>query len=89
VSLPVTAAMRVGRAIHRPIRAALRLARVPSPVVTTRGGITFELDLDEAIDVGLYLLGIFEPDVTRGHARDGRRENGRCEEHGRSDREPP
>jgi FkbM family methyltransferase len=65
VSLSVMSAMRLGRAIHRPIRAALRCAGVPSPVVATRGGVTYELDLDEAIDLGLYLLGVFEPEVTR------------------------
>ncbi len=57
--------VRIARALHAPVRAALRLARVRSPVLATRGGITYELDLDEAIDVGLYLFGMFEPGVTR------------------------
>ncbi|MDP1829150.1 MAG: FkbM family methyltransferase [Archangium sp.] len=70
LTLSGPAATRLGRALFAPVRVLFRLlGLLRGPVVATRGGVTWSLDLEEAIDLGLYLLGIFEPGVTRVLAR--------------------
>lgn len=60
----------VGRALYVPVKWVLRmLGLLPGPVVATRGDITWAFDLDEAIDLGLWALNVFEPGVTRALAR--------------------
>jgi len=61
ISGPV--ATRLGRIAFAPARLIFKLLGLQSPVVATRGGITWSLELEEAIDLGLYLANVFEPGV--------------------------
>lgn len=63
-------ATRFGRLLFTPVRWVLTLfGLMRGPVVATRGGITWSLELAEAIDLGLWALNMFEPGVTRALAR--------------------
>lgn len=63
-------ATRFGRLLFTPVRWVLGLlGLLRGPVVATRGGITWSLELEEAIDLGLWALNMFEPGVTRALAR--------------------
>jgi FkbM family methyltransferase len=63
-------ATRFGRLLFTPVRWVLALfGLMRGPVVATRGGITWSLELAEAIDLGLWALNLFEPGVTRALAR--------------------
>lgn len=62
--------MAVARAVHRAVL-LLRGGR-PRRVEARRRGILWELDLDEAIDFVVYVLGSFEPATARALARESR-----------------
>jgi len=53
-------------AMLRGMRSALGLS---NHVHSTRGGIRWDLDLAEGIDLSIYLLGAFEPRLVRAYAR--------------------
>lgn len=52
--------VRIARMLYAIVRTARRLAGRPGTVQARRGGIMWELDLAEGIDLAIYLLGGFE-----------------------------
>lgn len=64
--LPSKVKARVGRALYLTVMGARRLVgSTDSEVVCTRTGIHWHLDLNEALELGIYALGAFEPTVRR------------------------
>ncbi|HEY8900008.1 MAG TPA: FkbM family methyltransferase [Chthoniobacterales bacterium] len=53
----------VARLLSRAACAARKLAGHSSRDIFHRGGLAYELDLHEGIDLSIYLFGAFEPDV--------------------------
>lgn len=66
--LSVNQKMLIARALNRSLRLARSLVGRDMLVRCKRGGIEWELDLDEGIDLSIYLLGAFEPRVLRAYA---------------------
>ncbi len=60
--------MLVARMANRILRPIRRLAGLGMRTRCRRGGIEWELDLDEGIDLSIYLLGAYEPATHRAYA---------------------
>jgi len=58
----------IARAAQAPISAMRKLVGQPRLATVRRGGIQWELDLEEAIDFSIYLLGSFSPRTVRTYA---------------------
>jgi len=72
--IDVRTAWKIGKTVHRAITWMFRMLGTPNQPIAERNGITYQLHLNEAIDVGIFLLGIFEPEVRkqlRKHAKPG------------------
>ncbi len=65
MKIGVRTAMRIGQLVHRALTAIFRILGIPNQPIAERNGITYQLHLNEAIDVGIFLLGIFEPEVRK------------------------
>ena len=68
VTVPARTMMAGARAAYH----VVNLARGPwrdKQVEVSRGGLRWRLDLREGIDLSIYLLGSFEPSVTRSYRR--------------------
>ena len=68
VTVPARTMMAGARAAYH----VVNLARGPwrdKQVEVTRGGLRWRLDLREGIDLSIYLLGSFEPSVTKSYRR--------------------
>lgn len=68
VTIPARTMMAGARAAYH----VVNVARGPwrdKEVEVTRGGLRWRLDLREGIDLSIYLLGAFEPSVTRSYRR--------------------
>jgi FkbM family methyltransferase len=64
--LPSYVKARIGRGLYRTVVGARRvLGSDETDVVCTRDGIHWELDLKEALELGIYVFGAFEPIVRR------------------------
>ncbi len=61
--------IRTARALFWLATLIRRIVGNQGPLVVTRRGIRFELDLAEGIDLSIFLLGAFEPDTVRALAR--------------------
>ncbi len=59
--------MRIAHILNRSLRVARSLARRDMRVRCRRRGIQWDLDLDEGIDLAIYLLGTLEPRVLRAY----------------------
>ncbi len=57
------------RLIQGPIVGVLRFMSSTSVVQARRGGVNWELDLDEGIDFSIWLLGAFERETVRAYSR--------------------
>lgn len=55
--------------LYRTINTARRAFGRPDKIVTTKGGLTYELDLSEGIDLAIYLFGGFEPSTRAALAK--------------------
>lgn len=55
--------LRLARLVSKTICFGRRMAGLPSRGVFRRGNINFELNLNEGIDLSIFLFGSFEPDV--------------------------
>jgi FkbM family methyltransferase len=65
--LSVPQKMFLARCLNRSLRVARGLAGRDMQVRCRRNGIAWELDLNEGIDLSIYLLGAFEPRVLRAY----------------------
>jgi FkbM family methyltransferase len=68
VTVPARTMIACARAAYH----VVNVARGPwrsKRVEATRGGLRWQLDLREGIDLSIYLLGAFEPSVTRSYRR--------------------
>ncbi len=65
--LSVPQKMFLARCLNRSLRFARGLAGRDMHVRCRRKGVEWELDLDEGIDLSIYLLGAFEPRVLRAY----------------------
>lgn len=59
--------MLIARALNRSVVGLRRLAGAPARVRCRRSGIEWDLDLDEGIDLSIYLLGAYEPRLLRSY----------------------
>lgn len=59
----------IARQINRLLRFSRRLAGRDMHVQCRRGGLQWALDLNEGIDLSIYLLGAYEPRTLRAYAR--------------------
>ncbi len=68
--LPSFVKARVGRGLYRAVMGSRRLVgSTETEVVCTREGIHWHLNLNEALELGIYVFGAFEPDVRRAADR--------------------
>lgn len=65
--LSVPQKMLVARCLNGSLRFARGLTGRDMRVLCRRRGVNWELDLDEGIDLSIYLLGAFEPRVLRAY----------------------
>ena len=65
MSLSTAYKVAVARHLGRAVRLLRRGFGCPAVARVRRSGIDWELDLDEGIDLSIYLLGSFEPSVLR------------------------
>jgi FkbM family methyltransferase len=65
--LSVPQKMFVARCLNRSLRVARGVAGRDMQVRCRRNGIAWQLDLNEGIDLSIYLLGAFEPRVLRAY----------------------
>lgn len=61
--------IHIARFLSRLLMLARRSFGYPPDVTATRGGIVWRLDLQEGIDLSIYLLGAFEPSTVRLYNR--------------------
>jgi FkbM family methyltransferase len=59
----------LARVAHRAVRGWRHLGGRPMQGVFVRDGLTWELDLNEGIDLAIYLLGKFEPETVRFYSQ--------------------
>jgi FkbM family methyltransferase len=59
----------IARGLNAGLRWTRRLAGKGMRTMARRGGIVWDLDLDEGIDLSIYLLGAYEPRTGRAYAR--------------------
>lgn len=59
--------MLIARALNRVVLVARRAAGHGPETQCRRGGIDWALDLDEGIDLSIYLLGAYEPRILRAY----------------------
>lgn len=55
----------VAKLAHRAVKLARRACGLPMRAPFQRGGLTWQLDLNEGIDFSIFLFGAFEPDAVR------------------------
>jgi hypothetical protein len=65
--LPVRTKIAVAKILNRYLRIARRACGLDMHAVCRRGGLTWDLDLDEGIDLCIYLLGSYEASVRRNY----------------------
>ena len=66
LKLSTTTKIKIARALKRAVVATRSaLGRPPTHFVGTRGGIRWNLDLDQGIDLAIFLFGRFEPTTAR------------------------
>lgn len=61
--------MAAARLLYRTISTARQAVGRSDKIVTTKGGVTWELDLSEGIDLAIYLFGGFEPSTRAALAK--------------------
>lgn len=61
--------MFIARQLNRGLRIGRRLAGLGMQVTCRRQGLLWALDLDEGIDLSIYLLGSYEPRTLRAYRR--------------------
>jgi FkbM family methyltransferase len=66
--LSVNQKMLIARLLNRSLRFSRRLVGRDMHVCCQRRGIVWDLDLDEGIDLSIYLLGSFEPRALRAYS---------------------
>jgi FkbM family methyltransferase len=70
IKLPPAMKMRLGRAVSSTLRQSRRLVGADQQsVLCRRGGLTWDLDLREIIDLYIYLTGSFERSTSQAIAR--------------------
>ena len=72
--LTVKQKMFIARMMNRAVRVVRSLAGKNMRTRCTRKGVIWDLDLDEGIDLSIYLLGAYEPSMLRAYSsviRDG------------------
>src|SRR5271166_2308194 len=60
--------MSIARMMNRVVRLGRRLAGQGMRTRCSRRGVTWDLDLDEGIDLSIYLLGAYEPAMLRAYS---------------------
>ena len=65
MSLPIRMKLAIARILNRYLRIARSLCGLGMQTVCRRGGLTWDLDLNEGIDLCIYLLGSYEASVQK------------------------